>query len=240
MNDCGNAEIRDQLPDLLHERLDEAARAAVLAHLSTCIDCDEELRLLRDVLGLLEARAPRIDVAAIVSALPKPPAVPAPRPRIGDSTVIPIASRQRRWADWRVAAAVTLLVAGGSSAVVLNRNAQHVQPGGVAAVASAPAAAGASAVAASPTEQATAMARAGDGATSAGGAAVSPTLGTMAVADEPAEAADLGNGSRLGDLNEQQLQTLLNEIDKLPAVPVTDPEPVSLRVTTRLTPFDGT
>jgi hypothetical protein len=41
---------------------------------------------------------------------------------------------------------------------------------------------------------------------------------------------DLGSGNRLGDLNEQQLQALLNKIDNLPAVPVTEPEPVSLHV----------
>ena len=36
MNDCPNAEIRDRLPDLLHDRLDPSARAAVTAHVATC------------------------------------------------------------------------------------------------------------------------------------------------------------------------------------------------------------
>ena len=60
--------------------------------------------------GMLIARAPRIDVASVVAALPKPRAreIRTVRPR-------------RTWADWRVAAAVTLLVAGGSS-VALYRN----------------------------------------------------------------------------------------------------------------------
>jgi hypothetical protein len=245
MNDCGSAEIRDQLPDLLHERLDEAARALVIAHLSTCIDCDEELRLLRDVLGMMESRTPRIDLTTIVSALPKPPIAAASiavTPNAATSNVISIASRRRRWSDWRVAAAVTLLVAGGSSAVLLNRNAPQSR-----VVATAPAA--------TPSE---AAASAGSASTSAGqsvtgtptvadaaaastnGSAEASTPGTMAAADDPAVAADLGNGNRLGDLSEQQLQTLLNEIDKLPAVPVTDPDPVSLRVNARPTSFDGT
>ena len=104
MNDCPNAEIRDQLPDLLHERLDPSARAAVTAHVAACGDCRDELELLRGIHGMLIERAPRIDVAAVVAALPKPAAreIRAARPR-------------RTWADWRVAAAVTLLVAGGSS-----------------------------------------------------------------------------------------------------------------------------
>jgi hypothetical protein len=244
MNDCGSAEIRDQLPDLLHERLDEAARALVIAHLSTCIDCDEELRLLRDVLGMMESRTPRIDLTTIVNALPKPPIAAASiavTPNDATSNVISIASRRRRWSDWRVAAAVTLLVAGGSSAVLLNRNAQQSR------VATAPAATP-SAAAASPGSASTSAGQSVAGtptvadaaAASTNGSAEASTPGTMAAADDPAVAADLGNGNRLGDLSEQQLQTLLNEIDKLPAVPVTDPDPVSLRVNARPTSFDGT
>src|SRR5689334_8858442 len=111
MNDCTNAEIRDQLPDLLHERLDDGARAVVMAHVADCIDCRDELRLLGDVRAAIEARAPRVDVAYVIGALPKPPRGEATR----------IASRRRVWTDWRVAAAVTLLVAGGSSVALLGR-----------------------------------------------------------------------------------------------------------------------
>ena len=32
MTDCPNAEMRDRLPDLLHERLETSVRAAVMAH----------------------------------------------------------------------------------------------------------------------------------------------------------------------------------------------------------------
>ena len=47
MNDCQNAEMRDQLPDLLHERLAATERAVVMAHLDGCVDCRDELALLR-------------------------------------------------------------------------------------------------------------------------------------------------------------------------------------------------
>ena len=96
MNDCSNAEIRDQLPDLLHDRLTVSARAVVIAHVDGCADCRDELELLRGVRWALVARTPRVDIAYIVGALPKPPRAERPPP-----------SRQRRWADWRVAAAVT-------------------------------------------------------------------------------------------------------------------------------------
>ena len=59
MNDCSNAEIRDRLPDLLHERLDASARATVAAHVADCADCREELELLRDVRAALAAQTPR-------------------------------------------------------------------------------------------------------------------------------------------------------------------------------------
>ncbi|PYP60840.1 MAG: hypothetical protein DMD26_18920, partial [Gemmatimonadetes bacterium] len=48
MTDCPNAEMRDRLPDLLHERLDASARAVVMAHVADCDDCRAELVVLRE------------------------------------------------------------------------------------------------------------------------------------------------------------------------------------------------
>src|SRR5438093_1509752 len=59
MNDCANADIRDQLPDMLHERLSASARAAVMAHVSNCPDCRDELELVPRAHGLLVAPAAR-------------------------------------------------------------------------------------------------------------------------------------------------------------------------------------
>src|SRR5215203_4309 len=98
MNDCSNAEIRDQLPDLLHDRLDVSLRAEVLAHIDECVDCRSELELLRGVQGVLLQRTPRIDVNYVLQALPKRVARP-----------VPALPARRVWADWRIAAAVTIL-----------------------------------------------------------------------------------------------------------------------------------
>ena len=98
MTDCTNADIRDQLPDLLHGRLDDVARARVEAHVRTCVDCGQELALLQALRGA--APAPRVDVERIVAALP------APR-------------RGRRWSAsaWQIAAAVVFLAVGSSTLV---------------------------------------------------------------------------------------------------------------------------
>src|ERR1044071_4822753 len=107
MNDCPNAEMRDLLPDLLHDRLTATVRAEVTAHVDSCFDCREELALLRGVHAALTSRAPRVDVTYVVSALPKPPA----------RTAVKVSPR-RTWADWRIAAAVTMLAVGGTSLVI--------------------------------------------------------------------------------------------------------------------------
>jgi hypothetical protein len=252
MNDCGNAEMRDQLPDLLHGRLDELAYAVVAAHIETCVDCHEELELLRAVLSMAHARTPKIDIAAIVRALPTPsqivivaetvsvsdvPASHSPvmvedvmtpaaaeAKAIVDPRVVPITSRRRVWSDWRVAAAVTLLVAGGSSAVLLKRG-PNVYRTSIPITRTAVLSQRAADSAPVATNSASSSVAGASVAANAGSA----TPATVADADDRAN-TDLGNGNRLGDLDEQQLQTLLNKIDNLPAVPVTEPEPVSLHV----------
>jgi predicted anti-sigma-YlaC factor YlaD len=163
MNDCPNAEIRDQLPDLLHERLDPAARAVVEAHLAACPDCRAELALLRSLRDA--AFVPPVDVSRIVAALP------APR-----------AARGRTWGGgWRIAAAITIMVIGGSSlASIINHRASL---GG------------------------------GDSTASA------------------AQGPELLVSEEYGELSAAQLRSLLKNIPKLDALPLTDPEvpvPVSI------------
>ena len=52
---------------------------------------------------------------------------------------------------------------------------------------------------------------------------------TLASADEQ-EAADIGPDGRFAGLNDTQLKALLGEIDRLEAVPVTEPDPVMIKV----------
>ena len=108
MTDCPNGDVRDLLPDLLHDRLSPAVRREVEAHVSGCDDCRAELALLGAMRSTLR-RAPQVDVAAIAAAIP-PYRAPA----------------RRAWAGWRAAAAV-LLVAGGTSVAVL-RSADSGRP----------------------------------------------------------------------------------------------------------------
>ena len=204
MNDCSNAEIRDQLPDLLHERLDASVRAAVTAHVSECVDCRDELELLRSLHKTLIAQTPRVDIAYVLGALPK---APAARPRIQPAA-------RRRWADWRVAAAVTVLVAGGSSLAVLRRGSE---------IANAPVQIADS----TPTRPASPMPSESAGrAPAKTSPANANRVETVAAVDEAEDGVD----GRFGGLSDEQMQSLLGEIDKLQAVPVSEPEPVTIRV----------
>jgi len=197
MNDCVNADIRDRLPDLLHGQLDLKSRAEVSAHVDDCVDCRDELELLRSVQKTLMAQAPRVDITYVLGALPKPPA-----------KVVPIRSARRQWADWRVAAAITILAAGGSSLALLKRGPTGPSLSDTVAVAPMSGRSGASQNAPAP------------------GAAQ-----TLAVASgDDADAADVGPDGRFGGLSDGQLRDLLGQIDRLEAVPVTEPEPVSIRM----------
>lgn len=104
MTDCPNGDIRDLLPDLLHGRLGAAERVEVEAHVRECADCREELELLRGMQAALRP-APAVDVGAIVAGIPP---YRAPARQISS----------RGWGGWRIAAAVTILAAGGTSVVV--------------------------------------------------------------------------------------------------------------------------
>ena len=119
MIDCPNGELRDLLPDYLHDRLESSARASVERHLAECAPCRDELALLRDVRGTLR-RAPRIDVAAVAAAIPayRPPA------------------RATSASGWRVAAAIIAIVIGGTSIVFMGRSRQPAVVAGNAVAAS--------------------------------------------------------------------------------------------------------
>ena len=212
MNDCPNADIRDQLPDLLHDRLDVSMRAAVMAHVDDCVDCRSELELLRSVQGMLTARTPRVDINYVVNALPKR----APQ----SMRVMP---RRRVWSDWRIAAAVTVLAVGSGSFAVLRQ-------GGVSSAVVPPAVSQANPVVSDSTGRSAIVTP--DSirrvANADGSQAVSPSA--PVATNDQSTSAGLATTARLADLNERQLQALLDQIDQLQAVPITEPEPVTIRV----------
>lgn len=109
MIDCSNVEMRERLPELVHDALAPAERAALLAHLATCAECSEELALLREAQRALRSvRIPVIDTAAIVSAIPRPRAVVASQRPL----------RRRSPTLLRLAAAISFISVGGISVAV--------------------------------------------------------------------------------------------------------------------------
>lgn len=103
MPECGDATMRDDLPELLHDRLPAERAAAVRAHVARCARCAEELALLRRVRAALPV--PAVNARAIAAR------VPAYRPR----------PAWHARPALRAAAAVVLLIGGAALAVSLGR-----------------------------------------------------------------------------------------------------------------------
>jgi anti-sigma factor RsiW len=117
MNDCPNGELRDLLPDLLHDRLAPAERRMLEEHLRACADCRAELALLGDLRAGMQ-RAPAISSASVDAIAAALPAYRAPA--------------RRGWsgrASWRVAAAIVVLAAGGSAVGIVQRGGMRAGAG---------------------------------------------------------------------------------------------------------------
>ncbi|MBL8959557.1 MAG: zf-HC2 domain-containing protein [Gemmatimonadetes bacterium] len=183
MRDCSNIDIRELLPDLLHGRLDATRVALVEGHLSECADCREELDLLRSARAVLTgAPAPRIDHQAILAAVARSRAAAPARPM-----------------RWRWAAAITLVVLGGTSvatAVRSFRNEPITDSIPVPAI-----------VATIDTPSATSTATP---------VAVPPAV-------EPA-AARLTAGGGIDDLADEDLEALIGALEKIEVAPHAEPE----------------
>src|SRR5690349_19449704 len=104
MTDCPNAEMRDRLPDLLHERLETSVRAAVLAHIDECDDCRAEMVLLREARIVLSPEMRVVDVVGISRVVIEKTRTP-----------VTAAVHRARWMDWRIAASIALLAIGAGS-----------------------------------------------------------------------------------------------------------------------------
>jgi anti-sigma factor RsiW len=198
MIDCPNGDVRDMLPDYLHDRLEPSARGVVEQHLAGCSACREELALLRELRGTLQ-RAPRVDVAAIAASIP-----PHPAP-----------ARQGRAVGWRAAAAIAAIAIGGTSIALWQRS-THPSPAAGAssaaiAVAPTPAVAGREPVIASRPAERTATATAPESPSRSSTRA--PDAGELAM-----------GGGAITDLSDGELSALLRDIESLDALPSTDVE----------------
>ncbi len=198
MIDCANGDVRDLLPDYLHDRLEPSARGLVERHLAGCAACRDELALLRELRGTLQ-RTPHVDVASIAASIP-PYRAPA----------------RKEWArGWRAAAAIVAIALGGTSIALWQRS-THFSPAAepptaVVAAASAPTvAAPAPAIASRPSEQ-----------PSPTSAPVSPPR--PATRAREGEELAMGGGT-LTDLSDGELSALLQDIESLDALPSTEVE----------------
>lgn len=105
MTDCPSGEIRDLLPELVHDALDAARRAEVERHVAGCADCAAEVALLRSMRDALAGRTPAVNVARIVAAV-QGAKVSAPRL---------VSSPKRAFSmprHWRAAAAIIAVSVG--------------------------------------------------------------------------------------------------------------------------------
>lgn len=126
MNDCVRADIRDLLPDLIHNNLSSAERSTVEEHVSSCGDCAAELDLLRGMRRSLERVTP-VNVARISGGVLEA-ITPAP--------VQFEVKRRRQRSMWLAAAAVTI-IAAGTLALALARSGTGHSTGPAPAVAGA-------------------------------------------------------------------------------------------------------
>ena len=198
MSDCINVEMRELLPERLHEALDDAERTRVDAHLARCEECAAEYALLRSARDvMLASNIPRIDAAAIVAALPRPSRSPA------------LSATRPNKAVWRIAAALTAVSLGGLSFVAIREvgsgRAQIPQ-----LVDSTPISGG---VTSSASSVATTAA---------------PAITSMGVDSPVAmRSRGLSTGGGLADLADAQLEALLGDLDRIDAAPVAEPETIS-------------
>jgi len=203
MTDCPNAEMRDRLPDLLHERVDTATRAVVMAHVESCTDCRAELAMIREAHVALVSGIRSVDVAAITRVVvertraPQASATRRPMPHAALGSLL----------DWRVAASIAVLLVGGGSVFLMRANRADHQSTVI------------------PPIVATEVSHAGASTTVANHVAQHEST----TAATPAR-TELSAGGEVSDLSESDLRALLHDLNGMDAVPSTDPEPVVVRV----------
>lgn len=205
MNDCARADVRDMLPDLVHDNLNAGQRTVVEEHLAVCADCAAELDLLHQIRRSLDT-APAVNVARISGAVA---AVTLPEQRLHD---------RRRAPVW-LAAAVAVIAAGGLALAIARSD------GGIERNGGAP-----SGVAGRTQDTPTAPAR----DTLSGAStefAVRPD--SVAASDrseirrpEAGAGAEIVFGGGVGDLDDTDIEALINDIGGITGTIDTEPEPV--------------
>ncbi|MFN2398677.1 MAG: anti-sigma factor [Gemmatimonadaceae bacterium] len=205
MNDCVRADVRDMLPDLVHDNLSAGQRTAVEDHLAVCADCAAELDLLHQMRRSLDT-APAVNVARISSAV---------------AGIVPPAERlrDRRRAPVWLAAAVAV-IAAGALALAIARSDGGIErngavPSGVAGRA-----------------QDTLTAPAVDtltGASTKFAARPDSVAAPSRSQDRRLEGragAEIVFGGGVGDLDDTEIEALINDVGGITGTIDAEPEPV--------------
>jgi anti-sigma factor RsiW len=206
MNDCPDGEIRDLLPEYVHGALPAAQHATIAAHLAGCEDCRAEIALIESASRALVVAD--IDVDTILRALPAPP-------KRGVRRTFALSAQ-------RVAAGIGIIAIGSLSVLAL-RGAFRNAPRETAMVRE-PAVAHTQLAAVPPAQPAHAVVD----------SPVNPAPPVAAVTTARHPGMSFGGG--LSDLSEDQLDTLMGELDELDALPSAEPE---THLTPILPPADG-
>lgn len=206
MTECLNEDLRDLLPMLAHGSLPAAEAARVRAHVAACAACTAELATLESIRQVLSARAPQVDVSAIAMAVtaatsrgtPVLRVVPGDAPAVKpSSTSATPAATRRGWVPRHyVAAAASILVVVSLSIPLLKPNASTDSPPAAVTTASGP-------LTTSPVD--------------------TPDVETPATVPATAAAEGLVVADGLADLSDDDLESLLKELETLEATVSAEP-----------------
>lgn len=210
MTDCTRGEMRDLLPDLLHERLDATTRAEVTRHVASCAECQAELELLRSMRSAL-APAQRVDARRIAAA------VTASRGATAEPLVralgAPRAAPARRRIAWRIAAAFVVAALGLTTWMLAHRSTSEpalVVANGPQHADSVPAAPHVVALEPSTPRH--------------------PNAVTTSPASRMLASRGLVMDGGVTDLSDGDVRVLLQSLDSLTAIPDADPAPMSYQI----------
>ncbi len=218
MTECRTPEMQDLLPDYVSASLDATAAALVEQHLSICDPCRDDIAVLR-LARAVRPKTVTLDVAEIVANLPRP--TPTLRLVRSSREAAPLAASmagearpRRRWSAsvWQVAAAVGMMIVGGTSLIV-SRN----SPNSLTSARSSDAQ----------------LAEAAESALArTSGAAGTMPSATVAVLDSPTSTGGTARESRvsvsygdLGDYSEAELQHMLDRLEQWDGTSSTEPLP---------------
>lgn len=227
MTDCANATMRDLLPDHVAGMLDAGADAEVGAHVAGCVDCHAEVALLRVARAVRPVAVP-VDVARIVAAVNAATRDDRTRERTVDDGIRDIASarpslspgvmsiarpgvpKARGSMVWRMAASVALVAVGGWSVMSMqDRDVSDVM--GVATVSASP--------------RSDTMVGSADSASreSTTVAVAQPAAATPSGTSQGVRSASAISVGDLGDFSDDELQTMLDRLERWDGATSADP-----------------